>query len=126
MITLLVLGNIVTEEEVSNLVADVDVIDFLLKAIIKGLGEPDRKEHGFHLTELVDGLAAIAQSDKNKSKIMAKKNLLPTIVKIMEGKVTTEILACVKLVWELAFLPANKDIIKVTLTYVIFYKYTYH
>lgn len=112
MITLLALGNIVTEEEVSNLAADVDVIDFLLKAIVKALGEPDRKEHGFHLAELVDGLAAISQSDMNKAKVMAKKHLLSTLVKIIEGGVSTEILACVKLVWELAFLPENKDFIK--------------
>ena len=113
MITLLALGNIITEEEVSKLAAEEDVIDFLLKAIIKALNSADKKEHGFHLAELVDGLAAIAQSDTNKSKIMSKENLLQTLVKIIEGKVTTEVLACVKLIWELAFLSTNKDAIKV-------------
>ncbi|XP_045216641.2 uncharacterized protein LOC123566525 [Mercenaria mercenaria] len=112
MITLLALGNIVTEEEVSKLAAEEDVIDFLLKAIVKALNAPDRKEHGFHLTELVDGLAAIAQSDTNKSKVVSKENLLATLVKIIQGKVTTEVLACVKLVWQLAFLSANKSAIK--------------
>ncbi|KAL4227784.1 hypothetical protein ACF0H5_013220 [Mactra antiquata] len=112
MVTMLAIGNIVTEDEMSKLAHDVHVIDFLHESILKAVKTSERQEHGFHLTELVDGLATIAQSDKTKKEIMMKKDLLPTILTIIEGKNTHEILACVKLVWELSFLSENKEMLK--------------
>ncbi|XP_052794832.1 uncharacterized protein LOC128227924 isoform X2 [Mya arenaria] len=111
MVTVLVLGNIVTEQEVSKLAMDVDVIDFLLKAIGKAINARDRKEEGFHLTELIDGLASMARSDENKNKIMAKEDIAAMTLKILNGKDSSEseILASVKLIWELSFLGAMKQ-----------------
>ena len=76
----------------------------------KAMGSKDRKEHGFHLSERVDGLASLAKSDSNKKLIMAKEKAIPMIVEILDGKDVSEALAAVKLVWELAFLEDIKKI----------------
>lgn len=70
MVVVFLLGNVVSEDEVSALATNIDVIDMLLTAIDRATKTRDHKDSGFHLTELLDGLASIARSEDNKKKIL--------------------------------------------------------
>ncbi|XP_052279283.1 uncharacterized protein LOC127877442 isoform X3 [Dreissena polymorpha] len=114
MVTVLVLGNLVTENEVSKLATDNSVIDFLHQATIKAADHKDRKEGGFSLCELIEGLASMARSDENKTLIFEKQDIIALVTKMLTAKDTSdfETLACVKLLWELAFRDSIKKKIK--------------
>ena len=112
MITILALGNIVKEHEVQTLDADTDIFDFILTAMKQASYSKHRKEYGFHLSELCDALASLAKSDQNKHLIMEKDPLRP-VKDLLGGHNIAEILAAIKLVWELAFLESNKVLISV-------------
>ena len=125
MVTLLALSNMVSEQEIVSLETGNDVISFLTAAIDKAMKSAEHKEHGFHLAELVDGIATMAQSDRNKAKIMEKDILkLVEYILLNEKTKNTETLACVKLLWELSFADSIKKEIKVPVTIYVCYVFT--
>ena len=111
MITLLALANMIREDQVMLLDADIDVFDFVFDAINETWSDKtDRtKGYGFSLAELIDGLASLAQTEQNKKLIMEKEplRLICTIMK--ESVVDMEKLSAIKFIWELAFLEENKE-----------------
>ena len=103
----------ITEDEADRMHAGSHVLEFLMDAVKKALNSKDRKEYGFHLSELIDGLAALALSEQNKRLIM-KENPMKTVKKIMSSQDSHEVVAVIKLAWELAFVEENKTKINVS------------
>ena len=111
MITLLALANMIKEDQVTLLDADIDVFDFVFKAVIATWEDKnDRtKGYGFSLAELIDGLASLARSEQNKKLIMEKQPLDLMCEIMNKSDVDVEKLSAVKFIWELAFLDENKE-----------------
>lgn len=107
MITLLALGNILDEAKLSKIVADTDVLNFLLHCIERAMEAKDHMEHGFHVEELVEGLVALSEPHKVKL-IIFQKNPLPMIKAILQGEVIAEIQSALSLAYSLAFEESNK------------------
>ena len=116
MITLLALANIIKEDQVTLLDADIDVFDFLFDAVdATWRAKNDRtKGYGFSLAELIDGLASLARSEQNKQLIMEKRPLDLMCDVMNDSDLNVEKISAVKFVWELAFLKDNRDTIAVS------------
>lgn len=107
MITLLALSHIVNEEQNKILTADASLFDFLLDMIKKAFAAKDGRHNGFTVEELLDGLSHLAKNDKNKGIIMDKK-VFPILKDIINKGTPGDVSSAVKVIWELAFIKANK------------------
>ena len=110
MITLLALANMIREEQVTLLDADLDVFDFVFDAINAAWSDKTdgTKAYGFSVAELIDGLASLAQTEQNKKLIMEKQPLSLISKVLNESTDNMERLSAIKFIWELAFLEENK------------------
>ncbi|XP_069137832.1 uncharacterized protein [Argopecten irradians] len=110
LITLLGLAHIVNEQQNKELTANASLFDFLLETMKAAIKNKDRRQYGFSVEELLDGLANLAKNDLNKTIIMEKK-VFPMLKDIiMKGKSDKEKAEALKVIWELAFMPKNKQI----------------
>lgn len=111
MITLLALANMIREDQVTLLDADINVFDFVFDAVDATWNDrTDRtKGYGFSLAELIDGLASLAQTEQNKKLIMEKQPLDLMCEIMRDSQLDIEKLSAIKFIWELAFLEENKE-----------------
>jgi hypothetical protein len=107
--TLIALSYMVNEDQNKFLTADPSLFDFLLDMITKAVKEKDKRNEGFSVHELIDGLAGLAKSDDNKVKIMERKKTYTMLRdSIIKSKSEDQKLAAVRAIWELAFAEKNK------------------
>lgn len=113
LITLLCLAHVVNEQQNEVLFSDASLFDFLIETIKIAMKAKDRRHHGFSVEELLDGLANLAKNDHNKAIIMDKKAFPILKDVIMKGKSDQEKSEALKVIWELSFMPKNKQIFMV-------------
>ncbi|XP_033742657.1 uncharacterized protein LOC117329061 [Pecten maximus] len=105
LITLLSLAHMMDDKESKELLeTDETILNFLLEMIRKATESENRRQQGFSVEELLDGLSRIAKNDSNKVKIMKIHDAF-TLIKeiIIRGNVVSETTAAVRTIWELAF-----------------------
>ncbi|XP_069131231.1 uncharacterized protein [Argopecten irradians] len=114
LLTLLALAHMMDDKESKALLeTDKAILNFLLEMIRAATKSENRRQQGFSVEELLDGLSRIARNDSNKTKIMEIPDAFGLLKEIIIGsKVETEILAGVKIIWELAFDKTNCGKIK--------------
>ncbi|OWF54050.1 uncharacterized protein LOC110445638 [Mizuhopecten yessoensis] len=110
LITLLCLAHIVNEQQNKDLSGNASLFDFLLEMMKAAIKNKDRRQYGFSVEELLDGLANLAKNDSNKAIIMDKKAFPILRDIIMKGKSEGEKAEALKVIWELAFMGKNKQI----------------
>ncbi|XP_033750309.1 uncharacterized protein LOC117334666 [Pecten maximus] len=110
LITLLGLAHIVNEQQNEVLTANASLFDFLLETMKTAIKNKDRRQYGFSVEELLDGLANLAKNDRNKIIIMDKKAFPILKDIIMKGKSSKEKAEALKVIWELSFMSKNKKI----------------
>ncbi|KAL5003906.1 hypothetical protein ScPMuIL_017362 [Solemya velum] len=111
LLTLLGLAHTIDDNENHLLTADNRIFDFMLTVIKEAWKAKDHRSHGLSSQELIDGLAALAQNDGNKKTIMAKGALGILKKVVMTGK-PNEQESGICVLWELAFLEGNRNIMK--------------
>ncbi|WAQ97801.1 hypothetical protein MAR_022174 [Mya arenaria] len=113
MVTLLALVHMVRENELAGLEmeAGFDLTAFITDALYMAIQSKERREHGFHVSELVDGLTALAQTKEQKRRFSAP-HVLTICARILRKENQSEVLAVLKLIWELAFLEDCRIAIK--------------
>lgn len=113
LVVLLALSYMVNEEQNKELSADESIFDFLLDMVHKAEKSKDRRQWGFSIHELINGLAKLAKNDENKEKIM-NKGAFASLKRILKHGIEAEQIAVVNVIWELCFSKKNKDLFKVT------------
>lgn len=111
LVVLLALSYMVNEEENKKISADETLFDFLLDMVKKAEKAKERRQWGFSVHELINGLAKLAKNDENKTLIMSKGafDILKRLLK--KGK-NAEQIAVVNAIWELSFAKKNKVLFK--------------
>ncbi|XP_053405484.1 uncharacterized protein LOC128558966 isoform X2 [Mercenaria mercenaria] len=100
--TVLVLAYVLTEDKKVCSEIPFDLFDFLMDAINEAQQAKDRLIYGFSINELLDGLTAIQFCFPDKSHFMNKRPL-PVINGLLESADQSDVLAALKLVWEISF-----------------------
>lgn len=112
LVVLLALSYMVNEEQNKEITADASIFDFLLTMVQKAEKAEDRRQWGFSIHELLNGLAKLAKNDKNKVIIM-DKGAFEILKRILKQGSEAEQLATVNVIWELSFARKNKTLFKV-------------
>ncbi|XP_069131210.1 uncharacterized protein [Argopecten irradians] len=114
LLTLLALAHMMDDKESKALLeTDKAILNFLLEMVRAATKSENRRQQGFSVEKLLDGLSRIARNDSNKTKIMEIPDAFGLLKEIIIGsKVETEILAGVKVIWELIFDKTNRGKIK--------------
>jgi len=63
----------------------------------------ERREHGYPVVELVDGLTAIAHCGSYRRRVLSN-HTLNLLLKVQRCQDITEMLSVAKLIWELSFI----------------------
>jgi hypothetical protein len=113
LVVLLALSYMVNEEQNKEISADESIFDFILDMVHKAEKSKDRRQWGFSIHELINGLAKLAKNDENKELIM-KKGAFASLKRILKRGIQAEQIAVVNVIWELCFAKKNKDLFKVT------------
>ncbi|XP_061174816.1 uncharacterized protein LOC133183961 [Saccostrea echinata] len=111
LVVLLALSYMVNEEQNRKITADESIFDFLLDMVHKAEKANDRRQWGFSIHELINGLAKLAKNDENKTTIM-KKGAFQTLKRILKQGNVAEQIAVVNVIWELSFAKKNKELFK--------------
>ena len=112
LVVLLALSYMVNEEQNKEITADASIFDFLLTMVQQAEKAKDRRQWGFSIHELLNGLAKLAKNDKNKVIIM-DKGAFEILKRILKQGSKAEQLATVNVIWELSFAQKNKTLFKV-------------
>lgn len=112
LVVLLALSYMVNEEENKKISADETLFDFLLEMVKKAEKAKDRRQWGFSIHELINGLAKLAKNDDNKTTIM-NKGAFDILKRLLKKGNQAEQVAVVNAIWELSFVKKNKVLFKV-------------
>lgn len=102
----------VNEEENKKISADETLFDFLLEMVKKAEKTKDRRQWGFSIHELINGLAKLAKNDDNKTTLM-NKGAFDILKRLLKNGNQAEQIAVVNAIWELSFAKKNKVLFKV-------------
>ncbi|XP_062594967.1 uncharacterized protein LOC134256336 [Saccostrea cucullata] len=108
LVVLLALSYMVNEEQNRQITADESIFDFILDMVHKAEKAKDRRQWGFSIHELINGLAKLAKNDDNKTTIM-KKGAFDTLKRVLKQGNEAEQIAVVNVIWELSFAKKNKE-----------------
>lgn len=111
LVVLLALSYMVNEEENKKISADETLFDFLLEMVKTAEKAKDRRQWGFSIHELINGLAKLAKNDDNKTTIM-NKGAFDILKRLLKKGNQAEQIAVVNAIWELSFAPKNKVLFK--------------
>lgn len=111
LVVLLALSYMVNEEENKKISADETLFDFLLEMVKKAEKAKDRRQWGFSIHELINGLAKLAKNDDNKTTIM-NKGAFDILKRLLKKGNQAEQVAVVNAIWELSFVKKNKVLFK--------------
>lgn len=112
LVVLLALSYMVNEEENKKISADETLFDFLLEMVKKAEKAKDRRQWGFSIHELINGLAKLAKNDDNKTTLM-NKGAFDILKRLLKNGNQAEQIAVVNAIWELSFAKKNKVLFKV-------------
>ncbi|XP_070553248.1 uncharacterized protein [Ptychodera flava] len=113
-LALLTLSYIIDDEENDKINAGNENIEFLVALLKSAVAAEDHREqeHGFHVTELVDGMTKLAFNDVNKVTFV-EVGVLPLLVQLLQdGNSLEEQRLSATALWTLAFHKDNKDKIR--------------
>lgn len=111
LVVLLALSYMVNEEENKKISADETLFDFLLEMVKKAEKAKDRRQWGFSIHELINGLAKLAKNDDNKTTLM-NKGAFDILKRLLKNGNQAEQIAVVNAIWELSFAKKNKVLFK--------------
>ncbi|XP_013405224.1 uncharacterized protein LOC106170042 [Lingula anatina] len=103
------LGYLIDNDEENEILrSDETLFEFLIDLLDDAMKSESRRSNTFSAFELTTGLDALARNEYNSAKI-AEKGALPLLTELLSSEDEEERKAAVRALWQLSFLPTNKE-----------------
>ena len=110
--SLLCLAYLVNEETNHLILADENLLSFLITVLDKAWQSEDRHSNGYSAKELAEGLSHLAINDTNK-KVLGRKGAVRVLISVLKtSNEDEEKASTARALWMLAFDDNNKEIIR--------------
>ncbi|KAJ8307021.1 hypothetical protein KUTeg_015105 [Tegillarca granosa] len=109
----IIMSYIITEEEISTLNADDQILKFLIDILVLACESVDHvsKKYGMCVTEIIQGLNNLSVNDDNKVRLV-RLGIVPLYLGLLKEYRQEEVLFVVNGLWKLSFHHTNKEVMR--------------